>query len=73
MADIKNSGIREAGSSKGGTFLKFFVDPKYPWVHCDIAGTSYHRKDVNYHPQKYGAGVMVRLMTRLIEDWKPIK
>lgn len=72
VADIKNSGSREAGSSKGGTFLKYFVDGKYPWVHCDIAGSSYHRKDVNYHPAKYGAGVMVRLMAHLLEDWKPL-
>lgn len=73
VADIKNSGIREAGSSKGGTFLKFFVDKKMPWVHCDIAGTSYHRKDVNYHPAKYGAGVMVRLITHLLLGWKPLE
>jgi leucyl aminopeptidase len=73
VADIKNSGIREAGSSKGGTFLKFFVDKKYPWVHCDIAGTSYHRRDANYHPLKYGSGVMVRLITHMLLDWKTIK
>jgi leucyl aminopeptidase len=73
VADIKNSGIREAGSSKGGTFLKFFMDPKFPWAHCDIAGTAYHRKDVNYHPQKYGAGVMVRLITHLLSTWEPLK
>lgn len=73
VADIKNSGIREAGSSKAGTFLKFFVDPKYPWAHCDIAGTAYHRKDLNYHPAKYGAGVMVRLITHLLSNWKPLK
>ncbi len=73
VADIKNSGIREAGSSKGGTFLKFFMDPKYPWVHCDIAGSAYHRKDVNYHPAKYGAGVMVRLITHLLDNWKALK
>lgn len=70
VADIKNSGSREAGSSKGGIFLKFFVDSKYPWVHCDIAGSAYHRKDVNYHPSKYGAGVMVRLMVHLLQNWK---
>lgn len=73
IADYKNSGIREAGASKGGTFLKFFVDPKFPWVHCDIAGTAYHRKDVNYHPTKYGAGVMVRLLVEMLENWKPLK
>lgn len=72
-ADIRNSGIREAGSSKAGTFLKFFVDQKIPWVHCDIAGSAYHRKDLNYHPAKYGAGVMVRLVTYLLENWSSIK
>lgn len=73
VADIKNSGVREAGASKAGTFLKFFIDSKYPWVHCDIAGSAYHRKDVNYHPAKYGAGVMIRLMAHLLENWKTIK
>lgn len=73
VADIKNSGIREAGASKGAIFLRHFVQSKYPWVHCDIAGTAYHRKDLNYHPQKYGAGVMVRLITHLLENWEPLK
>lgn len=71
-ADIKNSGVRDAGSSKGGVFLNFFVDGKYPWAHCDIAGSAYHRKDVNYHPAKYASGVMVRLMVHLLERWKPM-
>ena len=71
--DSQGPAAEVAGASKGGTFLKFFIDPKYPWVHCDIAGTAYHRKDVNYHPVKYGAGVMVRLMTRLLEDWETLK
>lgn len=72
-ADIRNSGIREAGASKAGTFLKFFVDQKIPWVHCDIAGSAYHRKDLNYHPQKYGAGVMIRLVSYLLQNWASIK
>ncbi len=72
VADIKNSGSREAGSSKGGIFIKFFVDSKIPWVHCDIAGSAYHRKDVNYHPAKYGAGVLIRLMAHLLQNWKPL-
>jgi leucyl aminopeptidase len=71
VADIRNSGGREAGSSKGGIFLKFFVDSKIPWVHCDIAGTSWFRKDLNYNPPKGASGVMVRLMTNLLEKWKP--
>lgn len=72
FADIKNSGVRDAGSSKGGTFLKFFVDKKTPWVHCDIAGAAYHRKDVNYHPSKFASGVMVRLVAHLLENWQRV-
>lgn len=68
-ADYRNAGSRDAGSSKGGTFLKFFIDPKMPWVHCDIAGTAWHRRDVNYHPPKNASGAMVRLMTHLLENW----
>lgn len=71
-ADYRNSGGREAGSSKGGTFLKFFVDPKYPWVHCDIAGTAWNRKDVNYHPPKNASGAMVRCIAHLLEHWAKI-
>ncbi len=72
-ADIKNSGVRDAGSSKGGCFLKFFVESKYPWVHFDIAGAAYHRKDLNYHPSKYASGVMIRLMVNALENWKTLK
>jgi len=72
-ADIRNSGGREAGSQKGGTFLKFFVDKKTPWVHFDIAGSAYHRKDKNYYSPKHGAGVMVRLMAHLLQNWKTLK
>jgi leucyl aminopeptidase len=71
-ADIRNSGTRDAGSQKGGIFLRFFVDKKVPWVHCDIAGTAYHRKDVNYHPPKYASGAAVRLATHLLEKWRPL-
>lgn len=72
-ADIRNSGGREAGSQKGGTFIKFFVDQKYPWVHFDIAGSAYHRKDKNYFSSKHGAGVMIRMMAHLFQNWKTLK
>ena len=72
-ADIRNSGGREAGSQKGGTFIKFFVDKKVPWVHFDIAGSAYHRKDRNYFSPKHGAGVMVRLTAHLLQHWKTLK
>lgn len=69
-ADIRNSGNREAGSSKAGTFLKFFVDPKLPWVHFDIAGSAWFRKDINYHPARGASGAMVRLVTHWMETWR---
>jgi leucyl aminopeptidase len=72
VADIKNSGVREAGSQKGGIFLKFFVDSKFPWAHCDIAGTAYHRRDLNYLPQKYAAGVLIRTFVHLLSRWKSV-
>jgi leucyl aminopeptidase len=72
VADLRNSGNREAGSSKGGMFLKFFVDDKIPWVHFDIAGSAWHRKDVPYHPAKHASGVMVRLVTHLLSHWRPL-
>jgi leucyl aminopeptidase len=72
-ADIRNSGGREAGSQKGGTFLKFFVDKKVPWVHFDIAGSAWHRKDRNYFSSKHATGVMIRLMAHLLQNWKTFK
>ncbi len=72
-ADIRNSGSRDAGSSKGGTFLKFFVDAKYPWVHFDIAGSSFLRKDLNYAQPKNASAATVRLIIDLLEHWKPFK
>ncbi len=69
-ADIRNSGNREAGSSKAGMFLKFFVDSTLPWVHFDIAGSAWHRKDINYHPTKGASGAMVRLVTHWMENWQ---
>ncbi len=72
-ADIRNSGVRDAGASKGAMFLKFFVDEKFPWVHCDIAGAAYHRRDANYHNPKYASGIMVRLMAHCLENWKTLK
>ena len=39
LADLKNSGGREAGTITAGLFLGEFAGDS-PWVHMDIAGTS---------------------------------
>jgi leucyl aminopeptidase len=45
VADVKNSGGRPAGAVTAALFLKEFVDG-YPWIHLDIAGTSYSETDL---------------------------
>jgi len=40
IADVKNTGGRQAGTITAGWFLREFVDG-FPWAHIDIAGTAY--------------------------------
>ena len=47
IADVKNSGGREASTITGAMFLKQFVD-KTPWVHIDIAGKELADKEKGY-------------------------
>ncbi len=67
IADMKNAGAREAGTIAGGIFLKKFTD--YPWIHLDIAGTSWNSKEGPYRP-KGATGVGVRLLTEFLMGWK---
>ncbi len=51
VADIKNTGSAgEAGTISAALFLKEFVEGKQPWVHCDIAGPAFLKKDDGVHP-----------------------
>lgn len=68
VADMKNSGAREAGTIAGGIFLKKFTD--YPWAHLDIAGTSYSSKDGGPYMPKGATGIGVRLLTKFLMRWK---
>ncbi len=67
IADIKNAGIREAGTIQGAMFLAPFIEGS-PWVHLDIAGTAWTDKDKAYAP-KGSTGIGVRLLLDLIESW----
>lgn len=50
VADIKNTGGRQAGAVVAAKFLEVFaVD--YPWVHVDIAGTAYSETDLGAIPR----------------------
>lgn len=66
FADLKNTGGRYGGAITAGMFLEEFVNDT-PWVHLDIAGTSYLSKDSGYLP-KGATGVPVKTLFYLAKD-----
>ena len=69
QTDLNNIGGRGGGTITAGMFLKNFV-AKTPWAHLDIAGTAWSGKQA--HHTKGATAVGVRLLTYLIEHWKPL-
>jgi leucyl aminopeptidase len=65
IADMKNTGGREAGSISAAQFLKRFVKPDVAWAHLDIAGVAWMKKAIPTAP-KGASGFGVRLLERLI-------
>ena len=65
VADIKNIGAREAGAITAGKFLSHFTN--HPFIHLDIAGVAYLRKENGY--RGHGAsGSGVRLLLEFISE-----
>lgn len=71
VADIKNTGGREAGTITAAAYLQKFVGDT-PWVHLDIAGTAWNFSKKNYVPEG-PSGIGVRTLTEFIRDWKKTK
>lgn len=67
VADVKNIGDGTAGPIIGGAFLKKFVKDS-PWVHLDIAGTAWLKKEQPYSP-KGATGFGVRLLIEFLRNW----
>jgi len=65
IADLVNSGGREAGATKAAIFLQEFVG-ETPWAHLDIAGPAYLSKPKHYNPTK-GTGHCVRLLVDFLQ------
>lgn len=63
IADLKNTTGAGASALSAGLFLGEFVNDT-PWVHLDIAGTSYMDKARNYLP-KGASGVPVKTLYNL--------
>jgi len=66
VADVKNSGGRDAGSIAAAYFLREFVDDR-PWAHLDIAGVDFAEGDKGVLT-KGATGIPVRTLVALVED-----
>jgi len=66
VADVKNTGGRNAGAITAAQFLQRFVN-NVPWAHLDVAGTAMDalKSPIN---QSWGSGWGVRLLNRLVAD-----
>jgi leucyl aminopeptidase len=72
IADMQNIGRdREAGSITAAQFLQRFVN-KTPWVHLDIAGVAWSKKDADICP-KGATAFGVRLLNQLVADYYEVK
>ena len=58
IADVKNIGEGVAGGIMGGLFVRNFVKEK-PWIHLDIAGTSWVKKPLFAHQSEGATGTAV--------------
>jgi leucyl aminopeptidase len=63
IADLKNTGGRNAGTITAGLFVGEFAEDT-PWVHLDIAGTAWAEKADDLSPAG-GTGAMVRTLATL--------
>ncbi len=64
VADMKNIGGRDGGSSTAAAFIGRFVKEGQSWAHLDIAGMAWTTKDLPSIP-KGGTGYGVRLL----DEW----
>jgi len=68
IADMKNAGSRDGGVITAAALLSKYVQ-KYPWVHLDIAATSWTEKERPYTP-KGATGIGMRLLTQFLRDYE---
>ncbi|TAA67862.1 leucyl aminopeptidase [Planococcus salinarum] len=66
VADLNNSPGRDGHMIFGGGFVGEFVD-NTPWIHLDIAGTSFTSAAYDLGP-KGGTGAMVRTLAMMVES-----
>lgn len=65
VADLKNTGGREAGAITGGLIIGEFVK-NARWAHLDIAGTSFLKREQRHYLPKGATGVAVRTLAEFV-------
>lgn len=68
-ADLLNSMINAtgAGTSFASAFLEHFVE-EVPWVHLDIAGTSYAKRKGNKYRPRGASGIPVKTLYQFVKN-----
>ena len=67
IADMKNVGGRDAGSTTAAQFLLRYIQKDVAWAHLDIAGVTWSKAATATVP-KGGTAFGVRLLDRLVRD-----
>ncbi len=72
IADLKNTGGREASSITAARFLQHFIG-EHPWGHIDMASGEFYEPGPNHTPRKYipkgATGVPVRTLVEFLRNW----
>lgn len=74
VADIVNSGGREASSVTAARFLAHFIG-QWPWAHLDIAGSEFYvRSKLVFTPRSYltlgATAIPTRALIEFLRHWK---
>lgn len=74
VADIVNSGGREASSVTAARFLAHFIG-RWPWAHLDIAGSEFYvRSKLVFTPRSYltlgATATPTRALIEFLRNWK---
>ncbi|MBB5519789.1 leucyl aminopeptidase [Amphiplicatus metriothermophilus] len=67
IADMKNVGPKEGGSSSAAAFIGRFIKDGVAWAHLDIAGKAWTTKDLPTAP-KGATGYGVRLLDQWVRE-----
>jgi leucyl aminopeptidase len=72
IADVRQTGGRDAGTTTAGAFLAHFVDKDLPWAHLDIASVADTERTGSLQPRG-ATGFGVRTVLELLRGWKDVK